>query len=222
MKRRIVLNFHGIGEPKRVLEPGEAPYWISETFFEEVLDLLPKAALPVHLTFDDGNASDLEIAAPRLLRRALRAEVFVLTGRIGTAGSLSAASLRELAGIGFAIGSHGIDHVNWRTISANRLAREASDSKARLEDLLGAPVEAVAVPFGAYAPHVLQALRRAGYAHVYTSDGGRSREGAWLQPRTSLQRDMDAEAVHAILGGVENPWRRLRRAAAMRLKRGLD
>ena len=65
----VILTVHGIGTPVRTLEPGEDAAWVSSTQFEMVLD----AAVgrnDVWITFDDGNASDVEIALPRLLERA--------------------------------------------------------------------------------------------------------------------------------------------------------
>lgn len=219
MSRIVILNFHGIGAPRRELEPGEAPYWVSEDFFARILDLIPEAPLPVAITFDDGNASDLDIAAPRLIDRGLTAEVFALSGRLDRPGSLSAAGLRELEAAGLRIGTHGVDHVDWRRAAPEVLAREIADSRARLGDVVSREIDAAAIPFGSYGPHVLRALRQAGLARVFTSDGGRADATAWLRPRTSVRGDMDAGAVRAILQGRESPLRRLRRAAAMRWKR---
>ncbi len=222
MNRIVILNFHGIGVPRRDLEPGEAPYWVSEDFFTRILDLIPEAPLPVAITFDDGNASDLDLAAPRLIDRGLTAEVFALSGRLDRPGSLSAAGLRELEAAGFRIGTHGVDHVDWRRAAPETLAREIDESRARLAEVLGREIDTAAIPFGSYGPHVLRALRRAGLARVFTSDGGLANPEAWLRPRTSLRGDMDVPRVRAILDGTESPLRRLRRSAAMRWKRGLS
>ena len=50
-------------------ELGEAPYWISELMFETILDRVAAAPARYRLSFDDGNASDHDIALPRLLAR---------------------------------------------------------------------------------------------------------------------------------------------------------
>jgi peptidoglycan/xylan/chitin deacetylase (PgdA/CDA1 family) len=217
----VILNFHGIGTPRRELEPGEGPWWISVDLFRAILDLVAEAERPAAITFDDGNASDLDIAAPELAARGLTAEVFALTGRLGRKGSLSEAGLRELEAAGLRVGTHGVDHVDWRRVDAATLAREISESRARLGEILDREIDAAAIPFGSYGPHVLRALRRAGLARVYTSDGGAAGAGAWLRPRNSVRAGMDLAAVRAILSGEEAFGRRLRRAAAMRWKRGL-
>jgi len=80
------LCFHGIGVPRRSLEDGEARYWIDRDALRWVLDLA--AADPnVRVSFDDGNASDIEIGLEELLQRGLRASFFPLAGRLNKAGS---------------------------------------------------------------------------------------------------------------------------------------
>ncbi len=92
MTRAIGLNFHGVGTPARKMETGEAPYWLSKAQFIDTLDRIAAAPNPgaYVITFDDGNISDHEIALPALVDHGLQATFFVLTGRIGMAGSLEA------------------------------------------------------------------------------------------------------------------------------------
>ncbi len=42
----IGLIFHGIGTPRRDLEPGEAAFWISRDRFLDVLDLVAADPVP--------------------------------------------------------------------------------------------------------------------------------------------------------------------------------
>src|SRR6266511_1025697 len=102
----VNLAMHGIGRPARQLEPGENERWVSVEQFEEVLDAVGDRP-DVHLTFDDGNSSDVEIALPRLVERGLTAEFFPLAGRLGQRGYVDRSGLRELARAGMEIGSHG-------------------------------------------------------------------------------------------------------------------
>ena len=64
----------------------------------------------MELSFDDGYASDMEIALPALLERGLSARFFPLAGKLGRPGYLTAAGVRELAAAGMALGSHGMRH----------------------------------------------------------------------------------------------------------------
>src|SRR5215510_10937302 len=105
--RVINILFHGVGTPQRELEPDEEHYWVSEDRFRSILDELAVIS-GVRISFDDGNASDAEIALPALLERGLRADFFVLAGRLGATGSLDDDDVRQLARHGMNIGSHGM------------------------------------------------------------------------------------------------------------------
>lgn len=221
MTTAIGLNFHGIGEPQRTLEPGEAPYWISPEQFDYVLDQVAGAPDPSAyvITFDDSNLSDHDIALPALMARGLKARFFVLTGRIGQTGSLDADHIKALQKSGMAIGSHGIDHVVWPTLDDATLEQELRNSRARLEDICGQPVTEAGIPFGRYDARVLRALRAAGYAMAWSSDGGRFRRNAYLRPRSSLRGDMPDEMMLAVMSDRLSPLRRLRRSLGMARRR---
>jgi peptidoglycan/xylan/chitin deacetylase (PgdA/CDA1 family) len=217
------LIFHGIGRPERELEPGEAAYWISAPFFEEILDavlFLPKP-YRVRLSFDDGNRSDYEIALPALLKRNLKADFFVLTGRLGQPGSLDPAQVRGLQSAGMGIGSHGIDHRNWARLDPGALQHELAASREMLEALCGTSIQTAGVPFGAYNSRVLRGLAAAGYACAYTSDGGTMQTDAFLRPRSSVRRDMVMEDVINIIEGRMGIKSRVRRRLGMMRKRFL-
>ena len=216
-----VLNFHGIGAPGRTLEPGEADYWISVDRFRNVLDRIVNHPNRdrLSITFDDSNISDLVIAAPELQRRGLGAEFFVLTGRIGKPGSLDVEDIRALMSAGMRIGSHGVDHRDWSSLSARELYDELNSSKAVLEGICGCSVRSAGIPFGRYNASVLGALRKAGYAAAYSSDGGSMMTSAFLRPRTSIRQDTTDLALDAILSGREPPWKRLRRLVSTKIRK---
>jgi peptidoglycan/xylan/chitin deacetylase (PgdA/CDA1 family) len=192
--RLVNVCFHGIGSPARELEPGEAPYWIAESEFLRILDVLAGRE-EVRLSFDDGNASDVEIGLPALRERGLRATFFALAGRLGSPGSLSGPDLRDLTAAGMTIGSHGMDHVPWRGLSPAAVTRELEDARATLAQESGTAVDQAALPLGRYDRTTLGHLRRLGYTAVHTSDRRPAREGAWLQPRHSVRAGDSAESV---------------------------
>jgi peptidoglycan/xylan/chitin deacetylase (PgdA/CDA1 family) len=221
MTYAIGLNFHGIGNPKRVLEVGESPYWMSSEQFGSVLSQVAAAPDPSGfvITFDDGNLSDHDIALPALTKLGLRAHFFVLTGRIGQPGALDVEHIRALRDAGMTIGSHGIDHVAWPTLDDPALKRELHESRARLEDICGHQVTQAGIPFGRYDARVLKALRAADYATAWSSDGGRFRQNAFLRPRTSLRGHMSENMMTSLLSGQMPPLRRLRRTLGMTRRR---
>lgn len=223
MSRLIGLNFHGIGTPARDLEPGEAPYWLTTAQAIKIFDHVAAAPDPLRyvLTFDDGNLSDHDIALPALVERGLSATFFVLTGRIGAPGSLDGEHIRALRDAGMRIGSHGIAHVTWPTLTDADLWHELSTSRAELERICNGPITEAGIPFGRYDARVLRALRKAGYTAAYSSDGGLMRRKNWLKARSSLRTDAAPAKTEALLAGRQSVPRRLRRLLGMARRRWL-
>jgi peptidoglycan/xylan/chitin deacetylase (PgdA/CDA1 family) len=199
---QIILNFHGIGPVSRKMDSGEFECWLEQDRFYAILDII-EGQSNVRLTFDDGNASDFEIALPALLQRGLRATFFVCSGRLDQATFLKRSQIREIQSHGMQIGSHGIAHCSWRHLDQAQLREEIEDSQRSLEAVCGSPVGAAACPFGAYDRHVLNELRQADYRFVYTSDGGSAEEKQWLQARNTITRSMQlVDVQRLILRGV--------------------
>jgi peptidoglycan/xylan/chitin deacetylase (PgdA/CDA1 family) len=192
----VNICFHGVGTPQRELEPGEAGYWVSVDAFRRILDEI--AGWPdVAISFDDGNDSDLGIGLPELRSRGLAATFFPLAGRLGAAGSLGAADVRELAAAGMRIGTHGMAHRSWRGMDQATTTTELVEARQRLAEAAGAPVTEAACPLGRYDRRVLADLRRLGYQRVYTSDRRSARRGSWLQPRFSVRTADTATSLRA-------------------------
>jgi len=168
-------------------------YKLTETQFHRHLDLIAAGlgagaprCLPdrdavttiddaVVLTFDDGGAS----APTRILRalqeRGWRAHFFVTTDFIGTRGFMKPEGLRELHSAGHVIGSHSVSHpMRMSYLAHEAIWREWCDSRARLEDLLGAPVRVASVPGGYYSRTVATAAAEAGIRVLFTSEPRRS------------------------------------------------
>jgi peptidoglycan/xylan/chitin deacetylase (PgdA/CDA1 family) len=212
------LTVHGIGTTSRKLDEGEDATWVGVGQFERVLDAVVGRD-DVRITFDDGNASDLEIGLPRLLERGLTAEFYVLAGLLGEPGRLTEDDVRTLAEAGMTIGSHGWAHRDWRRIRPDQDLEEFTRARQVLADLIGRPVTRVAIPFGSYDRNVLRRLRGTGVSRAYTSDGGPARAGAWLQPRTSLRWDLGDAWIEEMLSGSPAPRVRARQRAAQLVKR---
>ncbi|MDF5755026.1 polysaccharide deacetylase family protein [Spongiactinospora sp. TRM90649] len=214
----VNVTVHGIGPAVRELDPDEDLTWVDVERFERVLDSVMGRS-DVRITFDDGNASDLEIALPRLLERGLTAEFFVLAGLLGEPGRLDADGVRELLGAGMRIGSHGWAHRDWRRLAPKEIEPELVDACRVLAELTGRPVSRVAIPFGSYDRHVLRRLRDVKVTRAYTSDGGRTSPGTWLQARTSLRHDLDQPWIDRVLDGRPSVTGRARASAARAFKR---
>nr|WP_253945547.1 polysaccharide deacetylase family protein [Nocardioides sp. zg-DK7169] len=174
------------------MEIGEAHYWVRTTVFHAILDAVADDPR-VRISFDDGNASDAEIALPALRERGLTATFFVLSGRLDEPGSLSREQVLELRDTGMAIGTHGHAHRPWRGLDPAATHAELEDAREELAELVEQPVDEAALPLGRYDRALLATLRRLGYGTVHTSDRRWARGDAWLQPRFSV-RDHDTVA----------------------------
>jgi peptidoglycan/xylan/chitin deacetylase (PgdA/CDA1 family) len=216
--RTTILTFHGIGEPGRELDPGEADVWVSHTQF---LALLDQAAGrdDVQITFDDGNASDVELGLPALSARRMSATFFIVAHRLHSPRFVDAAGIRALIAAGMEIGSHGMRHRPWRGLDDVALREELVEAKAVLEGVTGRPVTCAGCPFGAYDRRVLGAARGAGFEHVYTSDRGTARTPDFLQARNSIGPRDTPEVMEHIAGLERSLPRLMTRRAKLALKR---
>jgi peptidoglycan/xylan/chitin deacetylase (PgdA/CDA1 family) len=214
----ITLTFHGIGTAGPAPGAGEAAVWVRPDYFLTLLDGIADRP-DVALTFDDGNASDVEFALPALGERGLTATFFVVAGRLGMPGYLDEAGVASLADAGMGIGTHGLHHRPWRRLDERAIHEELVEARDRLEAIVERPVTRAACPFGAYDRRTLQALRRHGYREVYTSDRGTVSPNAWMRPRNTVHANDGVELLERI-ARLERPgYRTLRRRAVQAAKR---
>lgn len=214
----LVLNWHGIGDPPRDLDPGEARTWVPTASFESVLDAV--AGRPdVVITFDDGNVSDVEIALPLLLERNLSAQFFLLAGRTGEPGRLDEAGIRKLAGTGMTVGSHGWAHRDWRRLRPDEVKDEYQHALEELGRITDQRIDTVAIPFGSYDRGVIGHLRAQQLRRVYTSDGGWTDPEQWLQSRFSVRNETTAGDIRRMLAHRPGTRDRVRRSAVLWAKR---
>ncbi len=158
-----ILLYHSIG-------PGTGRFGVHPDVFAQHLDTVAatgRVSLPIRalvdrpvsdtpvvsVSFDDGFADNLEVAAPLLAARGIEATVFITTSYVdGSARApgamLSPAGVRELHDAGVEIGSHGRRHVSFHRLTQAEVREEMRSSKSWLEDLLGVEVVSFAYPHG--------------------------------------------------------------------------
>lgn len=185
------FNYHGIAPKGRsyAWTGEEGPYVLSFSEFEAQLDRVAGQKFmgltlselnrwlqgkgqyekPAMVTFDDGHLSHYEQAFEALKRRNLHAIFFVSAAWVGRPGFMTPHHLKELAGAGFEIGSHGMNHIPLTKVSEEGLAHEVGGSKKMLEDLIGSRIKSFSVPRGYFRPRISRAAKEAGYEFVFTS-----------------------------------------------------
>lgn len=193
MKRLSILMYHGLyaNEAQRLaIDPVDRPYALSTDTFARQLDLLAQANIPVIspraleqaadtvpggvlLTFDDGHASNAELALPLLRQRGLSALFFVTTDFIGQRpGFCNWDQVRTLAQHGMTIGGHGQTHRFLSDLPEPELRRELLQSHARIAQELHASVLQMSFPGGRYDARCLQIAREAGFSVLHGSEIG--------------------------------------------------
>jgi peptidoglycan/xylan/chitin deacetylase (PgdA/CDA1 family) len=129
-------------------------------------DLRIASGPQIAITFDDGYADNLAVAAPILAARGLPFTVFVTADfvRKSRPGFLTPSGLRELAAVPkVRIGAHGATHVALSDCDDRQLGEELYSSKQYLEEMIGREVCTMAYPYGAADHRVRDAVAAAGY-----------------------------------------------------------
>ena len=146
------------------------------------------------LTFDDGLADNLHTLAPLLEELHAPATVFAVSGWLGRphpdAGwtrLLTEDELRELARLGVEIGSHGESHRDLGSAAYEEALGELARSREALTEVLGAPVDVAAYPYGRASLAARKACRAAGYSAACRSTAA----GSWTDPYNLPRQDME-------------------------------
>ena len=171
--------------------------------------------LAVGITFDDGCISDYEKAFPLLLEASIRADFFLNTANIGTAGYLNWEQVREMQKSGMVFHSHGHSHVALSRLSQAALERELGTSRRILEDKLGCPVNILAAPYGLLNRRVVREAFRMGYRGVCNSRQWTTRIGNKCISRVAVLRQTSSEEFRRLIRRDPLPYliRSLRSAA---------
>jgi len=178
--RDISLLFHDVyaADPREsgFRSPAADRYKLTIPDFEAQLDGLGDAWTldsppPVTLTFDDGGASYYTAIADRLETMGLRGHCFVSTNFIGERGFVTAEQIRELHSRGHVIGTHSASHPQrFSALTPAEMRAEWSESRLKLEDILGHAVTVGSVPGGYFSTAVAKAAADTGLQALFTSE----------------------------------------------------
>ncbi len=227
-----VLMFHSVcipcSKPEREWYIGPEQFlrfiaWLAEWGYQSLtpMEWVAGKKLPRHviLTFDDGYDDFYTEAFPVLERFGLSATVFVVVDRIGKSNNwdhklgyrsrrlLTLQEIRELHRHGVAFGSHSLTHPFLTLLSDEDLRCEVSDSKSRLEDLLGSEVTCFAYPGGRVDPRVRAAVADAGYKTAMSVRHGLnfSEDPLWMKRINVSENDSQLRFTLKVLSGRTVP-----------------
>jgi peptidoglycan/xylan/chitin deacetylase (PgdA/CDA1 family) len=140
----------------------------------------------VAITFDDCYRDNLD-AAGVLKGFGLPATFFVPTGFVGTCRpfdwdrhlpplpNLTWEQVRQMADMGFEIGSHTVSHADMGAVPPEQARHELVASRQTIEEKIGRPCRWFAYPFGGrnnFRPEYLPLIREAGYEGAVSAFGG--------------------------------------------------
>ncbi|MBN1306771.1 MAG: polysaccharide deacetylase family protein [Chitinispirillaceae bacterium] len=133
------------------------------------------------LTFDDGLQSVHRHALPVLDFCDFRATVFCISGFYGKKSAwdvftrnrhLTREEIRAIAQSGHEIGSHTCTHAYLPYLDDQSIGRELSESKMRLEDIIGKAVTSLSFPYGGWNRRIWEIARETGYSAATLYCGG--------------------------------------------------
>jgi peptidoglycan/xylan/chitin deacetylase (PgdA/CDA1 family) len=120
------------------------------------------------LTFDDGDASQLDIAVPELEKRNLRGTFYLIAGRL-----VRPEDWKKVIASGQEAGNHSLNHKHARDLVPGEEQNQVAEGKRALESLLGVPIPSFAYPFTEITPglrksvEVSHLLARGGEGEYY-------------------------------------------------------
>lgn len=183
---------------------------------------MPLNKLHIAITFDDGYADNLHIAAPLLVERGIPFTVFVTSDFVRSQmdSFLSPNELKQLSQLpGVTIGAHSRSHCNLTQCSNESLRAELEDSKHYLEDLIGMSVTCLAYPYGATNMRVRNAAQCTGYKIGTCSrfDINRTDRDALMLNRLTVLHNDSPRVLHQKLRG-DWDWYRWRNVDPLKIE----
>jgi len=198
-------------------------YKLEETVFESHLSAIASGAdvkwlqsetdvlerTDVILTFDDGGIGAWPGTARLLESRGWRGHFFIPTSRIGTPGFLDRSGIKALHDAGHIVGSHSHSHPGRITkCTKNELEIEWERSAEILEAIIGTRPFSASVPAGFYDRRVGEAVAKAGFGILFTSEPVREERRiaeCRIVGRFSIQAGTPATVVGGLAKGDFRP-----------------
>ncbi len=124
----------------------------------------PISSNSIILTFDDGYEDFYTAVFPLMKKYNMRATLYVIVDFVDKPGYVTSAQIKEMAHSGYIeIGSHTMSHINLRKASDSDAYYQIFQSKKKLSEIIGLPVDDFAYPFGFFTSRDVNIARSVGY-----------------------------------------------------------
>lgn len=235
-----VLMYHAIGDGLEGSQQyDDADFIVSEINFKAQLDYLRDNGFStcslndasslfnsdkryVIICFDDGHASDVNIALPLLQEYGFKAEFFFTTDWIGKEGYVDEAGIRALHTAGMGVGSHGVSHQFFNDFSIDEAEDEIMRSTGRLSNIIGVEVDRFSAPGGRLPNELSELVKLCKLNFVCTSEIDTCNEQNYPLdvPRIAIRRDTSIELFEKIVKVDPAYYRRhqIRKSALVMLR----
>lgn len=180
-----ILEYHHIREFSDKHDGANYYTSVAPDLFEKQLKALKKAgytsispedyrqgkATPksIIFTFDDGDADAYTVAYPLLKKYGYSGVFYLIYDFLDSPDYMTKDQAREMAANGMIIGSHTLVHTDFTKVSSDIARIQLSESKTKIEALIGKPVTDFCYPFGGVAGDSAQLVQEAGYLTAVTT-----------------------------------------------------
>jgi len=132
----------------------------------DILDgKLPYASRSAFLTFDDGYEDFYTVVLPLLKKYDMKATIYVISDYIGRRGFLNESELKEIvASNRVEIGAHTLDHLGLKGLRPALARHQVTESKQKLEQMLGIEVKTLAYPYGSFDQQAIDITKEASFS----------------------------------------------------------
>lgn len=148
------------------------------------------------ITFDDGYMDNYTNALPILQKFDFSATIFIATSLLGKkhapssymgAAYMEWSHCKEMLNYGISFQSHTCNHPDLTALANDEALKELLESKNKIEDVLGTPVNHLSYPFGRYNRTIMQWTEKAGYKAAYA--GGYSRRENYCREQFQIKSE---------------------------------
>ena len=206
--------------------------------FAQQLDIMQKLATPLDIdtpavlqpgrryagiTFDDGFQDAIDNAIPELVKRKMPATFFITVAALGRSAEwwpqssaerhrliATSEQLRAVKSQWIRFASHTLTHRRLASLVEEDAKWEISESRTKLELLIGGRITSISFPYGDFNEHVARWCREAGYLRAFTTrhENAFDFPGAFLVGRVKVEpTEWKIEFCVKLLGGyVWLPW----------------